>query len=580
MFSNSALTTSVPIFLSPYYKSFTTYISDVFRDEAQAMTDNVISHELSRERSLDRSIVQRMSDQEVLANMGYKQEFTRSFSLISMLGFAFSILTCWSAVTGPLAVILIDGGPVTLVFGFIGVSILTIFVILSMGELASAFPVSGGQYSWILMLCPRSERLTGEKSRLLRAFSFICGWVQLAGIVCMGSCALYQTGLTIAAMIQVGDESYDAKNWQVALLCYAPALLVLLINVFLGDYLHLFGYFALYWNIASFVVCLVSMLACAKSYEPAKFTFTQGADSGGWNNMGMAVIVGLMQCAYGMITYDSPAHISEEMTHAARDVPRVMLASVLIGGVTGVVFIIALLFVVQNVDDVELSLYPLIEILYQATNRAGGLGLGFMTLICQFNAANSLLTEGSRSIFAFARDGAFPWRLNDWLMIVTPKLGVPVPALLLCMFFECVFIAILFGSSVAFNTVVSTASFGLYASYLMPIAAYFICGHDSKPPGYYNLSRVWRVICHIVSILYLTFCVIFFFFPSDVPATGSDMNYTIVAAGIVAIFGTVSWFGGGKNTYVREVRLPAIDAAVAPNAETSSEDLQEKLGGH
>lgn len=520
----------------------------------------------------ERSVVQQMSDQELLANMGYKQELKRSFSFISMLGFAFSMLTCWTSVTGPLAQILIDGGPVTMVFGFIGVSVFTLFVVMSMGELASAFPVSGGQYSWVLMLSPANERHTGNKTPLLRGVSFICGWVQLAGIVCMGSCGLYQTGLTIAAMIQVGDSSFEPQNWQVALLCYAPAVLVLLINVFLGDYLHYIGYFALFWNIASFIICLVSMVACAKTYQPAEFTFTHSLNEGGWNNMGMAVIIGLMQCAYGMITYDSPSHISEEMMHASRDVPRVMVAAVIIGAFTGTAFIIALFFVVQDVDRLSQSVYPLVEVLYQATNRSGGLGLGFLTLICQFNAANSLLTEGSRSIYAFARDGALPWKLNGIFMSVTPKLGVPVPALLLCMFFECAFIAILFGSSVAFNTVVSTTSLGLYCSYLIPIAAYFLCGPESKPAGFYNLGRATRLVSHVLSILFLTFCVIFFYFPSTLPVSGSNMNYTIVATGIVAFFGIISWLGGARHTYVRSIKLPSLEGTEAFVNETDAGD--------
>lgn len=510
------------------------------------------------ESACEGSIAKKASDREVLANLGYKQELKREFGLVSMLGFSFSTITCWTAVTGPLAVTLIDGGPATLVYGFIGVSVITIFVVFSMGELASAFPVSGGQYSWILMLTTQSERRSGQKSSILRATSFICGWVQLAGIVCMGSCALYQTGLSIAAMVQIGDSSYEAQNWQVALMCYAPALATLLINVFLGDYLHYFGWFSLYWNIAAFVICFVTMLSCAKTFQPASFVFTY-TTSLGWNDKGMAVIIGLMQAAYGMITYDSPTHISEEMLHAARDVPRVMVMAVLLGAFTGVAFLIALFFVIQDVDAVSSSLFPLIEILRQATNKQGGLGLGFLTLVCQFNASNSLLTEGSRSIYAFARDKGLPWGLNDVFMSVTPKFDVPVPALLLCIFFECVFIAILFGSSTAFNTVTSTASLGLYASYLMPIITFFLCGPESKPTGFYNLGPRSRKVCHVVSVLFLTFCLIFFFFPSVAPVKGSTMNYTIAAAVIVATFASVSWLGGARHSYVRTLKLPTIE---------------------
>lgn len=83
------------------------------------------------------------ADSAILNDLGYKQELKRSFSLISMVGFCFSILTCWSAVAGTLSQTCTNGGPVALVWGWVVASVLSIFVGLSLADICSACPVSG-----------------------------------------------------------------------------------------------------------------------------------------------------------------------------------------------------------------------------------------------------------------------------------------------------------------------------------------------------------------------------------------------------------------------------------------------------
>ena len=47
---------------------------------------------------------------------------------------------------------LVYGGPAVLIWGWVLTSLMTFCVGLSMSELASAFPVSGGLYFWAFML--------------------------------------------------------------------------------------------------------------------------------------------------------------------------------------------------------------------------------------------------------------------------------------------------------------------------------------------------------------------------------------------------------------------------------------------
>lgn len=95
-----------------------------------------------------------------------------------MIGFAFSIVTCWSALSGVLIIGAESGGPPVMVWSWLGVCAFSLAVAYSMAEMCSAYPVAGGQYSWAAILAPR---------KVARGFSYVCGWFMLTGkpaIVC------------------------------------------------------------------------------------------------------------------------------------------------------------------------------------------------------------------------------------------------------------------------------------------------------------------------------------------------------------------------------------------------------------
>lgn len=86
----------------------------------------------------------RQADETLLASLGYKQEFRREFAPFEVFGIAFSIIGLLPSVASVLVYALPNGGPVAMVWGWLVASLGILLVGISMAELASAAPTSGG----------------------------------------------------------------------------------------------------------------------------------------------------------------------------------------------------------------------------------------------------------------------------------------------------------------------------------------------------------------------------------------------------------------------------------------------------
>jgi amino acid transporter len=89
------------------------------------------------------------------------------FRVLSNFAFSFSIISVLTGVTTLYNTGLNYGGPVSLVYGWLIASAFTMLVALSMAEICSSYPTSGGLYYW-------SAKLAGPN--LAPFASWITGW--------------------------------------------------------------------------------------------------------------------------------------------------------------------------------------------------------------------------------------------------------------------------------------------------------------------------------------------------------------------------------------------------------------------
>jgi len=150
----------------------------------------------------------------------------------------------------------------------------------------------------------------------------------------------------------------------------------------------------------------------APTRRSAEFVFGNfDASASGWAP-GWAFFVGLLQSAYTLTGYGMVAAMCEEVRQPEHEVPKAMVLSVFAAGITGVFWLIPLLFVLPDVQMLlSVATNQPMPLLFKTVTGSAGGGFGLLFLIfgVLFFAGVGSLTAASRCTYAFARDGAIPF---------------------------------------------------------------------------------------------------------------------------------------------------------------------------
>ncbi|GES61719.1 GABA permease [Aspergillus terreus] len=510
--------------------------------------DVVADEEADNQHALSHSV----GEDARLEDLGYEQELKRTFGLLGMIGFSFSVVTSWTALSGVFIVGVTSGGPPVMVFSFIGVSLLTLAVAIPMAEMCSMYPVAGGQYSWVAALAPPS---------IARGFSYVSGWFMIIGVLAMGATNNSIGANFVLGMANLVFPEYTIQRWQTVLVAYLIALMSTAINIWGAHLLNRLARFILIWNVGSFLVTMIVVLATNDHKQPASFVFSEFQNFSGWGSA-MAAIVGILQACFGMCCYDAPSHMTEEMKSASKEAPKAIILSVVLGAVTGFAFLLTLCFCIGDIDTTANTAtgVPVIQIFYDSTgSKAGTCVLASMITVIVIVAGNNLLAEGSRSVYAFARDHGLPF--SGVLSKVQTKHRIPLNAILLTLVVQLALDAIDFGTTTGFKTVIAISTEGFYVSYALALIARllgFVTGHNPVMKGPFALPQPLSIALNILGLLFLLFAAITFNFPQTYPVTQESMNYTSAAIGVIAVISFVTWITTGRKHFTGPAAMQVL----------------------
>lgn len=108
------------------------------------------------------------SDEDLLAELGYKQELRRGLSGFTNFATSFSIISILAGCITTYYLAMDAGGPMAINTGWLVVSLLVLCVALAMGEICSAYPTAGGLYWWASRLARTNKRHWAWGGRLVQ----------------------------------------------------------------------------------------------------------------------------------------------------------------------------------------------------------------------------------------------------------------------------------------------------------------------------------------------------------------------------------------------------------------------------
>ncbi len=176
--------------------------------------------------------------------------------------------------------------------------------------MCSAYPLAGGQYSWVAVLAP---------PKIARGMSWVTGWFLLIGVLAMGATNNFVAANFILGQANLSFPSYTIERWHTVLVAYLIALLSTGVNIYGPHLLDRISRFILVWNILSFVIIVITILATNDHKQPASFVFHDFQNFTGFST-GFAAILGLLQSSFGMCCYDAPSHMTGTYFYRIRPV--------------------------------------------------------------------------------------------------------------------------------------------------------------------------------------------------------------------------------------------------------------------
>lgn len=242
--------------------------------------------------------------------------------------------------------------------------------------------------------------------------------------------------------------------------------------------------------------------------------------------------------------------MSEEVENASVAVPRSMVITVLLNGLLGFAFLITLLYYMGDLTAAIAAPIPLTHIFYNATNsKAVASAMTSVFASMAVLAAIAIMASCSRLTWAFARDRGLPY--SSYLSVVSERWKIPLRAIVLTTVINVFLSMLILESTAAFSAIISLSIVAIYTSYILPIVLMLrlrIIAPKSIRYGPFNLGR-WGIFVNVVGIVYSIYTSIFLLFPSQVPVTGMNMNYSVVVMMATVVFALGLWFLKGKREY-------------------------------
>ncbi|MGI5141463.1 MULTISPECIES: amino acid permease [unclassified Streptomyces] len=489
-----------------------------------------------------------IDDDATLHAMGYPRKLTRRFQAFDNFAISFTIINILSGIFSSFGFGMNAGGPRVLVFGWIGVSVMVLFIGAAMAEVASAYPTSGALYFSAGKLAKRHQG----------AWSWYTGWLNFVGQVGGTAATGYAAATFIQAFIALERPSYEPTAHQTVLITAVIIVVQGLANTYTVRLVAVLNRISVWWLLIGLVAIVGALVAVPDEHRPASFV-THFANNTGFTNGLYGGMLGLLVTSWTFTGFDGSFHMSEETVRATVNAPRGITRAIGYSAITGLILMLALVYSIGDYAKVAGSSAPPVQILIDGLGTGVAKVLLLVVIGAMLFCGLANLTSNTRQIFAFSRDGAMPG--SRWWHSVSPRTRTPVKAVWLAV--ACSLLLVLPGwwSHTAFTAIVSVNVVGLFLAYAVPIFLRLRLGAEFRP-GPWHLGR-WSAPVGVVAVVWILLSSVLFMLPQAAPVTVDSFNYAPIALAVVLLVATVWWFATARRRFRGPVSYGRPDEVAA-----------------
>ncbi|KAG8530202.1 uncharacterized protein KY384_004702 [Bacidia gigantensis] len=510
-----------------------------------------------------------------LAELGYPSVYQRHFGWLSTLSFALSISGLFASVTTTYIYPLEAGGVSSAVWCWLISGFGCYCIALSVAELVSAYPTSGGIYFTCKYLVPPNQ---------VPWVSWVVGWLNLLGQIAGAASTEYGCAQLLLAAVSMGTDftTYVPTGKHTVGVMAASTVFHGALNSLDTSALEKITKSYVIFHIVVLVACCITLLACANNNAPrlglhtSEYVWTEVVNSSGWTPNGWSWMFGFLGASWTMTDYDATAHIAEEIKEP--EVKAAWSIAIALGftWIGGWLYTIVLAYCTGDVTDkLESKIeQPVAQIFYEVMGRQAGIFFVVCAYLVLNMTAMTAIQAGSRTIWAFARDEMLPgskiW-YKTWSKTDTPVNAV---WLFVCC---CVLINLIgLGSYTAISAIFNLTAIALDWSYVIPVLCKMIYGKADKGPFHLGWASWW---INAWAVVWTVFVTIIYVQPTLLPVEADNMNYVSVLMVAVALFAGIYWVVSGRYYYVGPRVRAQLLVGVADEQEGKGFNEKEKEGG-
>ncbi len=498
-----------------------------------------------------------MADADRLAQFGYKQELRRALNLFENFAIAFCYISPVVGIYSLFTLGLGSAGP-RYIWLMPIVVLGQLFVALVFAELGSHFPIAGALFQW-------AKNLIGPRYGWWVGWMY--GWALIMTVASVDTGFVIYAGPLLNQLFHTSIVPSDPN--QILVFTVVLIAIQLFFNIVGVNFLGRISQIGVYVElVGTFGIAI--MLAIAGFHHGLDFLFTtHGAETASSNALGVdfaghwwlgAAFVAILAHVYIFYGFESAGDVAEEVVQSSRRVPRAIISSILVAGLTSFILVAALILATPAASDglsktVSGGGIPFIISSNVSSQAIQDIALAVVSFAF-FSCGLAIQAAAARLIYSYSRDRALPASAS--LSRVSPRFKTPVNALTVAAVLPALF-AILArftptsNISIGFITIpanvnalfllVSFAVSGIYLSFLMVLIAALVARlRGWTPQGVFRLGA-WAYPVVIAGIVWLTVMLINILLPSGITSPRAALfNYdwmTLLVVVVIVAIGAV-----------------------------------------